>query len=48
MDKIEFLSQALETSIPTNTKSGKNSKKSARMNKEILAKLKHEKEAYRV
>lgn len=44
---FEFLSQTRETSIPTNAKSGKNAKKSVWMKKEILAKLKHEKEAYR-
>ena len=43
----DYLLQAQESSIPMNKKSGKNAKRPAWMNKELLAKLKHKKEAYR-
>ncbi|GAB0199980.1 mitochondrial enolase superfamily member 1 [Grus japonensis] len=41
------LLQAQERCIPTKRKSGKNSRRPARMNKELLGKVKHKKEAYR-
>ncbi|KAK4831043.1 LOW QUALITY PROTEIN: hypothetical protein QYF61_014975 [Mycteria americana] len=42
----DHLFQAQELSMPTSGKSGKNSRRPAWMNKELLAKLKHKKEAY--
>ena len=44
--KVHLL-QAEEWSIPMNKKSGENARRTAWMNKELLAKLKHRKEAYR-
>ncbi|GAB0202999.1 hypothetical protein GRJ2_002765500 [Grus japonensis] len=41
------LLQAQERCIPTKRKSGKNTKRPAWMNKELLGKVKHKKEAYR-
>ena len=41
------LHQSQERCIPTKRKSGKNTRRSAWMNKELLDKLKHQKEAYR-
>ncbi|GAB0199978.1 hypothetical protein GRJ2_002463200 [Grus japonensis] len=41
------LLQAQERCIPTKRKSGKNSRRPAWMNKELLGKVKHKKEAYR-
>ncbi|KAK4812684.1 hypothetical protein QYF61_012194 [Mycteria americana] len=41
------LLQAQERCIPTKRKSGKNARRPAGMNKELLEKLKHKKEAYR-
>ncbi|GAB0204837.1 hypothetical protein GRJ2_002949300 [Grus japonensis] len=43
----DHLLQAQEQCIPTKRKSGKNTRRSAWMNKELLDKLKHKKEAYR-
>ena len=43
----DHLLQAQERCIPTKRKSGKNARRPAWMNKELLDKLKHKKEAYR-
>ncbi|KAK4811175.1 hypothetical protein QYF61_019806 [Mycteria americana] len=43
----DHLLQAQERSIPTNRKSGKNTRRPAWMNKKLLAKLRNKKEAYR-
>ncbi|KFQ85446.1 hypothetical protein N337_12339, partial [Phoenicopterus ruber ruber] len=43
----DHLLQAQEQCIPTKRKSGKNTRSPAWMNKELLDKLKHKKEAYR-
>ncbi|GAB0187326.1 hypothetical protein GRJ2_001197900 [Grus japonensis] len=43
----DHLLQAQERCIPTKRKSGKNARRPAWMNKEVLDKLKHKKEAYR-
>jgi len=43
----DHLLQAQETCIPTKRKSGKNTRRPAWMNEELLDKLKHKKEAYR-
>ena len=43
----DHLLQAQERCIPTKRKSGKNTRRPAWMNKELLDKLKHKKEAYR-
>ncbi|KFW73581.1 hypothetical protein AS28_12130, partial [Pygoscelis adeliae] len=43
----DHLLQAQERCIPTKRKSGKNTRRPAWMNKELLGKLKHKKEAYR-
>ena len=43
----DHILQAQERCIPTKRKSGKNSRRCAWMNKELLDKLKHKKEAYR-
>ncbi|GAB0188073.1 hypothetical protein GRJ2_001272600 [Grus japonensis] len=42
----DHLLQAQERCIPTKRKSGKNSRKTVWMNKELLGKVKHKKEAY--
>jgi len=43
----DHLLQAQEQSIPTSRKSGKNTRRPARMNKELPAKLEHKKAAHR-
>jgi len=43
----DHLLQAQECSIPMNMESSKNTKRPVWMNKELPAKLKHKKEAYR-
>ncbi|KFW07334.1 hypothetical protein N327_01759, partial [Fulmarus glacialis] len=43
----DYLLQAQERCIPTKRKSGKNTRRPAWMNMELLDKLKHKKEAYR-
>ena len=43
----DHLLQAQESPIPMRRKSGKNARRPAWMNKELLAKLKHKKEAHR-
>ncbi|GAB0199210.1 hypothetical protein GRJ2_002386400 [Grus japonensis] len=43
----DYLFQAEEQCIPTKRKSGKNTRRPPWMNKELLDKLKHKKEAYR-
>ncbi|KFW61557.1 hypothetical protein AS28_01374, partial [Pygoscelis adeliae] len=43
----DHLLQAQERCIPTKTKSGKNTRRPAWINKELLHKLQHKKEAYR-
>jgi len=41
----DHLLQIQESSLPANKKSGKNMRMSVAMNKEVLAKIKHKKEA---